>query len=348
MNWKKLPVIGALILTAAVFSIPNVGLAVAQMPAMTEVSGTYTNDDFGVEITFPDGWSGFEIEASGATIVTTSLGGMSESDPATMKTINMIIADKSQNKDPRDPASFSNDVDDCNDPTVQSRTVAGVQGIEATIECPSTSQKLRMVTVETSSNWIAVMYMAPNADFESELPSFDSAVASLTVQGAVNTEGSSGGNSGGNEDNQGNDGTNLGLELKSVIQSVTVKGKNMDMALKTTSTISEFKLEEQSKSLGFTVEGQTGTKGSTEIPIGKVLEGPYTVMIDGQTTTDFEVADEGTTDAVMTISYTHSTHDISISGTNVVPEFPVVMIGVIAALIGTVAVIGRTNLRNRR
>jgi hypothetical protein len=98
--------------------------------------------------------------------------------------------------------------------------------------------------------------------------------------------------------------------------------------------------------ISFTVDGQTGTEGTTEIPIGQVLEGPYTVMIDGQATTNFEVANEGTADAVITISYTHSAHDITVTGTNVVPEFPAVMMGIIAAVIGIVAVISRTNLIN--
>jgi hypothetical protein len=253
-----------------------------------------------------------------------------------MKTITLVISDKSSNKDPTDPSSFSNDVSDCNAPTIKSRTVAGVQGIEATIECPTSSQKFAMVAVETSSNWIALMYMAPNADFQSQVASFDSAVSSLKVQGAVDTKASTGGS--------GGIGTNLGLELKSVIQSVLIQGKNVDVAIKTNSTISNFKLEEQNKKLSFTVDGQSGTRGSTEIPIGKVLEGPYTVAIDGQTTTNFEVTNEGSAEALMKISYTHSTHDVSVTGTNVVPEFPAVMIGAIAAIIGVVAVVGRTNL----
>jgi hypothetical protein len=318
--------------------------AYAQMPpGMQEVSGKYTNTGAGVEVTFPSGWSGFEMSGSFGTLVTTSLGGMSESDPETMKTIALVISEKSENQDPRDPSTFSNDVDNCDDPSIKSRTTAGVQGIEVTAECPETSQTYRIVAVETGTNWIVIMYMAPTADFESEVRSFDSAVASLKVEGAVNTEASSGGGNSSNGSG-GNDDTNLGLELKSVIQSVLVKGKNMDLAVKTTSTISNFKVEEQNKRLSFTVDGQTGTQGSTEIPVGKVLEGPYTVTIDGKSTTYFEVVNDGSADAVMMISYMHSTHDITVSGTNVVPEFPVAMIGVIAALIGVVTLVGRTRL----
>ena len=314
--------------------------AYAQMPGITEVSGNYVNENAGVEITFPAGWSGFEIAQTSETIlVSTSPGGLTESDPATMKTINLLITAKG-GRDANDPSSLTQDTIDCSPPSIQSRTVAGVQGTEVTVDCPNTSQKFMMVAVETANNIVAVMYMAPTAAFDSEVGSFDSAVASLQVQGAASTGGSSSGGS------SGGDGgiVNTTLELESVVQAVLVSGENVELNVMSNSTISNFRLEEQQKRLSFTVDGQTGTQGSTEIPIGKVLEGPYTVAIDGQATTAFEVANEGSADAVMTISYTHSEHDVDITGTNVVPEFPVVMVGALAAIVGVVALIGRTKL----
>jgi hypothetical protein len=122
----------------------------------------------------------------------------------------------------------------------------------------------------------------------------------------------------------------------------------LDLDLKTNSTITNFKLEEESKKLSFTVEGQSGTHRTTEIPIGQVLDGPYTVTIDAQSTTNFQVSNEGTTDATIKISYTHSTHDITASDTNVVPEFPAMAIGLIMAIIvGMVAVMVRFKPLNR-
>jgi len=336
MNWKQYPVVGALIVAAAFVSISNIGMAAGQtMPGMVEVSGTYTNEENGVEITFPDGWSGFEIATGESLMAVTSPGGLSEEEVTTSMTL--LITDKG-NRDPQDPNSFSQESIDCPPATVSSTSVAGVQGYEAIVECPSTNTKVKMVSVGTEDKWIVVMYSAPTAEFESNVGKFDAAVDSLSVQGAVDTEGP------GNPDDK----PNLGLELKSVIQSVLVKGQNMDMALKTTSTISSFMLEEENKQLKFTVDGQTGTEGTTEIPIGQVLEGPYAVAIDGEATTDFEVTNEGTSNAVMKISYTHSIHEITVTGTNVVPEFPAVMIGLIAAIIGIVAIVGRTNLISRK
>lgn len=307
--------------------------AYAQGP--TVVSGTYTNAEVGVEITFPDGWSGFEVsQTSETTLVSTSPGGLSEPDPATMKTINLLITAKGD-RDPSDPSSLTQDVIDCSPPSITSRTVAGVQGTEVTVECPSSNQKFRMVAVETADNIVGVMFMSPVSEFDSNVGAFDSAVASLTVQGAIDSEGTGGTGGGGL------------IQLTAVTRTVVIAGANVDVSIRTSSTIGQLDLDAENKQVSFTVDGETGTAGETEIAIGMMLEGPYTVTIDGQVTTDFEVANEGTAEAVMTISYTHSEREITITGTQVVPEFPVAVLGAVAALVGAVSVLGRTKLFKR-
>jgi len=309
-------------------------LAAVSAYAQQAVSGTYINEGLGVEITFPDGWSGFEVsQTSETTLVATSPGGLSESDPGTMKTINLLITDKS-GRDPRDPSSLTQDVIDCNPPSVNSRTVAGAQASEVTVDCPSSAQKMRMVAVETEDKIVAVMFMTPASEFDSNVGAFESAVTSLKVEGAEDTEGT-GGTSGGN-------GGGVSIELTTDTHTVVIAGANVNVYFRTNSTISAVTVDEDKKQVSFTVDGQTGTSGTTEVEIGQMLMGPYTVTIDGQTTTDFEVANEGSVDAVMTLSYTHSEHDVVITGTSVVPEFPVVLVGALAAIVGVVAIVGRT------
>lgn len=316
-----------LLLPAAVLSAYAQG-----MPQ--EVSGTYVNEDLGVEITFPAGWSGFEVsQTSETTLVATSPGGLSEPDPATMKTINLLITDKG-GRDPSDPSSLTQDVIDCNPPSVNSRTVAGAQATEVTVDCPSSAQKMRMVAVETDDKIVAVMFMTPASEFDSNVGAFESAVASLSVEGAMDTEGT-GGTSGGN-------GGVVSIGLTTVTRTVVIAGADVNVDFRSNSTISALTVDEDNKQVSFTVDGETGTSGTTEVEIGQMLMGPYMVTIDGQTTTDFEVSNEGSVDAIMTLSYTHSEHDIVITGTSVVPEFPAVIVGALAAIVGVVAILGRT------
>jgi len=316
-------------LAAAFLSLFIVTGAAAQTPpGMTEVSGLYVNADAGIEITFPDGWSGAEVPVSGQLLVLTAPGGISDE---VTKSITLTTTDQTD-RDPNNPGSFNNDLLTCNAPSVESRTVAGVQGIEMLIECPATEQMFKMVIVGTADEWIIVSYMSASSEFDSDVGKFDASVDSLKVEGAIDSEGTGGMDDGAT------------IDLTAVTRTVVIAGANVDVNIRTNSTIGQLDLDVENKQVSFTVDGQTGTTGTTEIAIGKMLEGPYTVTVDGQATTDFEVTNEGSAEAVMTISYTHSVHDVAITGTSVVPEFPVVVIGALAAIVGVVAILGRTRL----
>ncbi len=132
------------------------------------------------------------------------------------------------------------------------------------------------------------------------------------------------------------------LEMKSSVRSVQIAGDTIEVELNSSSTISEFKLDRENKRVCFNVEGTAGAGGRTEISIGRILEGPYTVMIDSQATNDFEVAPaDASGETAISISYPGNNHNIAISGANVVPEFPLSAIGASAAIVGLVIFISR-------
>lgn len=128
--------------------------------------------------------------------------------------------------------------------------------------------------------------------------------------------------------------------LPETTQTVSVAGANVDVTVRSTSNITAFALDEETKTLSFSVEGEEGTEGTTEITIGRVLEGPYSVMVDGDVTTDFEV-DESTGESVIRLSYVHGIDEVTITGTNVVPEFPVAAVALAASIVGVIAVTAR-------
>jgi hypothetical protein len=251
----------------------------------------------------------------------------------------LVISDKTEVENPTDPNEFSQDTDqECGTPSVASTTVAGKSGQEVTVECTGddgVTRKMKIVVANTEDEWIIVMYMAPTAEFAADEAKFDATVQSLKLEGAIDTEGMGG--------MPGGDGGAI-IELTTVTRTVVIAGANVNVDIRTNSTIGQLDLDEENKRVSFTVDGQTGTAGTTEIPIGKMLNGPYIVAVDGQVTTDFDVTSEGSAEDVMTISYTPSEHDITITGTSVVPEFPVVVIGSVAAIVGVLAILGRTRL----
>ena len=322
-------VLVAAVLSAAFFSLLlSFGEVRGQsIPGMTVVSGLYTNDQAGVQMAFPDGWEGAAITTNSALIVAVSPGGMSGGNVT--KSMTLIISEKSNvQTQPTNPSDFSTDTSsECGTPSTSSTQVSGVAASEIIVECTNDGvvSKVKMIVIQTDTRWISAMYMAPVAEFDSDVSAFDTAVSTLRVNGATDIGG----------------GASIGLQLR--VQSVMLAGNSLQVDVRSSSTISDFNLDEAGKTLSFKAEGQTGTQGKTELPIGKMLNGPYTVKIDGQATTDFQLAGAGA-EAVMTVSYTHSAHDVAVTGASVVPEFPIAVVGVIAGLIGIVALIGRTRL----
>jgi hypothetical protein len=116
------------------------------------------------------------------------------------------------------------------------------------------------------------------------------------------------------------------------------------VAAQSSSQISDFALNEEIKMISFKTDG-TGTE--TTVAVGKVLEGPYTVMVDGQATTDYEESTDSEGTKTITTAHGSGAHEVTISGTQVVPEFPMVAVAVVAASIGAVAIFGRFRLLSR-
>jgi hypothetical protein len=112
-------------------------------------------------------------------------------------------------------------------------------------------------------------------------------------------------------------------------QSLVVGDQPIEIQLNSSSTVSKFALDEPNKVLTFEVSGQAGVKGTTEIYIGKILDGPYTVAVDGAVLEDIELIQDAQTNAsIIRIPHDGNSRAITVSGTNVVPEFPLPAISI--------------------
>lgn len=316
------------------------------MPEFTSVSGHYANADIGVEIDFPAGWSGTEIIVENGVVVTVNPEGAMEEAAAGGIPVTMTLSAtlKEEAEPPSDP---STEESPCEVLSTGSVEVSGVQALESVAECTVTGQTVMAKTtvVNAETRWVVVSVLATESDYSANEDEYDGSVATLQVEGAADIEGVEEMVEEVTEEVEETvEETTTTVELAAEIATVTVAGAEVQVDFNTSSTISGVTLDEESKTLSFTVEGEDGTEGMTEIGIGSVLEGPYTVAIDGEVTENFEVTtDEATGETMLTISYTHSVHEVTVSGTNVVPEF-----GVIAALVlavSLVAVIGVARFR---
>jgi hypothetical protein len=118
--------------------------------------------------------------------------------------------------------------------------------------------------------------------------------------------------------------------------------------LRSSSAVSSFSFDEEVKQISFRVSGDEASEGVTILPIGRLLEGPFVVSIDGTTVTSFATYhNEGTGDTEMQLVYEPGAHDMTITGTRVVPEFPFSLILLLVG-IGAVVVLGKVRLTGGR
>lgn len=123
--------------------------------------------------------------------------------------------------------------------------------------------------------------------------------------------------------------------------AVQAEGKEFEVRIASNSTtVSDFRFDQEAKKVSFTVEGETGTRGVTQVTLQKpMLSGQMTVLIDGEVvnpeSNSVIVTSDTSSEMTLEINYHHSKHMIEVAGTNVVPEFPVSM-AVMAVAIGSI------------
>jgi len=139
----------------------------------------------------------------------------------------------------------------------------------------------------------------------------------------------------------------LGLKQQTFL--VVANGNEVELSLASNSRVSDLRLDEEHKRVSFNVESSETSARFTTFSVDNVLEGPYIVTADGQPVTDFAVVKDETDNNKNTIQLTHesSVREISITGTNVVPEFPYHALLIVSAVIGTIIATSRTRLLAR-
>lgn len=123
-------------------------------------------------------------------------------------------------------------------------------------------------------------------------------------------------------------------------ETAMVAGEPVPFSLGSSSEVSDVNFDEEAKQLSF-----RSSAGVTTVSISSILEGPYTVTVDGEQVEDYGTyEDQETGETTLTMVYEEGNHETMITGTSVVPEFPLPILLLIAATMGTVVILGRTKL----
>jgi len=308
----------------------------AQYPSgMTSVNGTFV-DKAGYSITFPDGWSGFTSKF-GASVVPGGFQNMKNFSQIAMISVGAmnrtVIADTAS-KFASMAQQFSSLGGSAQMKSLAESyykacsmkyaytTINGFSAFRSTSTCDFTKvgisknatlsfMKQDMVMVATDSNFVVLAYSTFSADADQKY--YNQFTQSLTTFHVDNVE----------------DVKNAMDQLTgTILKTLKVNAANntpIDLPIASNSQVSNVSVNSGSKTLSFQVDGGSANSGMSRIAVDKVLDGPYTVTIDGnQTQNVMEATDDQTHQTYLTINYPASHHDIVIEGTQVVPEFPFV------------------------
>lgn len=134
---------------------------------------------------------------------------------------------------------------------------------------------------------------------------------------------------------------------------VEAEGQGFRVAIASNSEVDNFVFDQEGKKIAFSVEGGDGTKGVTEVTVPKsLLSGEMKVFLDGELLSEQDVILKSDTaqESTFEINYDHSVHEVEVTGTNVIPEFPIASIVAAAsmlAIVGVMVVRARGYLRLR-
>jgi hypothetical protein len=157
----------------------------------TPVNGTYTNSNFGVQITLPDGWSGFEMKStSGSTRVMIAPGGYqsTQGSPRPPITISMSMTPISSTTSTSQFPQRTMQGLTCTNST-STNTVNGLNLNVLTKDCTGTDSngnpiemKSKAETTQTGSANIMLSYRANSSSgYDSQVAAFDSMINTLQI-----------------------------------------------------------------------------------------------------------------------------------------------------------------------
>lgn len=295
----------------------------------SKISGSIFEDkEAEIQIKIPEGWAAYQLSYSDSTLVTIFSPVTEDKASIALQIGNL--------KDVIEESQKSEDESACQTPKTVNVVYLEhkVKAIEYETDCEfyGKDAKTKTYAMLSEDKRVLLGLFAETEDaYKDSLDAFEGIGKSLTFEDSIDLSSDE------HDDLLGvtsEDFEVTALENQYVVETST-----------SSNSLSNFAFDEDQKKISFTVEGESGTKGSATIFLGNVLSPPYVVTIDGEVTDNHSLVNDSTTNRTgIRVYYLHDAHNIVVSGTRVIPEFPVTMVGVIAAIIGLVVVVTRTKL----
>ena len=178
-------------------NVPNQEDFAQMMPK--EVSGNYSNEDDGISVVFPSGWSGMEMKLndpkSGTSMTSVQVmeGGMEanmdnlENGEYQMIILSIVAKTESETL-PKAESPNPEQKSKCNYVSAETITFSDKKAMKLESECSdeSSSIKMRSYHFATKEKIITLSYAtSPSSEFESNLNKFEDSVKTLSIKNLI-------------------------------------------------------------------------------------------------------------------------------------------------------------------
>lgn len=290
------------------------------------VEGTYVSRDGLTEIGFPSGWSGFEVDHGSAVVAMTTKGaaGLSAEPDFAVPTIMLIVSEEKVASMQDLVAAASENRVECTVSESQQAWINGAIGTAFEATCAADGERLQIksLLVETTAGLVMAAYISPEATYEDSMAEFNEALRSFKIFNAADSSLQS---------------------LNSSYYDINAANTAVTLEVLSSSSVAGFALDEGNRQVLLLVEERGSAPGVVIVPAGIVLEGPYSVSVDGEAVDVDEpgvlLRSEPTGDQMIKVGYPPGQHEVSITGVRVVPEFSM-LTAVAASMMALVLVIG--------
>ncbi|MGH9878342.1 MAG: hypothetical protein ACRD5H_11960, partial [Nitrososphaerales archaeon] len=309
---------------------------------LKKVEGKYANPDVGVEMDLPEDWSGFEMSMAlgpmETLMVAAAPGGidpeammsmMPEKPMIMLAVLSMAVTEDMESTD--NPPQLSQEGMECTPATFRTVKVSDVDSLEAIIECTSivdgkevhAKGKTFFMNQESAEKTgsVTVMFAAPSDMYDASVNEFDESMKTLKIKNA----------------------SAFKLTMDNLLsESFTVSDDSADVKAESSSEVSNLSFSEMDKSISLDVSGDDGTVGITTAYVGSIIKEPYVVTIDDNPANFEVVTDENGVKGVKVVYLnTMEVQSVTVAGSEVIPEFPLVAIAVMGVMVAIIIAMSR-------
>ena len=286
--------------------------------------GVYTIPPLGFEVQFPSGWSSIEKGTSKETIFKGEPINQNPNSKDRVLLFGVLGGHRSLS------SQFQSSPDsDYSCSTIHSASIVnlnGIKALESELKCNDgmPMKKIKFYMVSSQGGSIFVGYGASSESlYQKYLTDFDTSIQGLKLANATDLS----------DLNQYSD----LFKLTSGRNQFEINGIMHSIDFASSSKISDFQFDQKTKKLIFSTEGNDGINGTKDeilLQIDNLLKPPYVVSVDDKVANDGNqvllINDTITNKTFISINYGPGRHSITISASEIVPEYS----GIILVLVG--------------